>query len=299
MNPGIGFWTEQEIRDRVSVSTLVFGQFMPLCERSLLELTKRGIRKIELLESPMQCDLSSAGSMKVMGDIFNACGIEVAAYHAHRTEFHDIEDEQARVERVDTCRRQIDSLAELGGTVWASHAYKHNPLIVKSYEELLRHVEGTNIVVAFENFVKEGCSVGKRVALLDVLEHKNAGMILDIGHVRNKDGGNSMTVPGGPTEVIRLCGRHLKHLHLHGFKNGIDHHPPMVEGDTIQWAELFLNLHKIDYTGLINFEPYGSPRDGSDQTKTLATVTRALEHAARFPREIVEQLSRGNEGNGS
>jgi sugar phosphate isomerase/epimerase len=115
------------------------------------------------------------------------------------------------------------------------------------------------------------------MAFLDEIDHPQVGMILDIGHVRNPDGANPMALPGGPTRVLELCGRRLCHVHLHGFKDGVDHFPPFVEGDTIQWVELFRMLRAVGYSGYMNFEPSGEPRH-----------LNAIEATALVPERIVE-----------
>ena len=245
---------------------------------ALAELTRRGIRRIELLESPEQYDMTDTRSMRLMRDLFQSSGIQVIAYHAHKTHFNEIDSEQTRTVRVSLCRKQIDTMMELGGTVWGSHTGKPDAWIIKSHEELARHVEGTDVKVTVENFSRDGVQVQDRVAFLDTLDHENLGMILDIGHVRNDRDENPMTVPGGPTEIIDLCSKHLRHLHLHGFKNGRDHHPPLTPGDTIQWVELFRRLLHVKYSGAFNFEPSGEPIHSA-----------SLENTARFPQEIVER----------
>ena len=270
------FWTEQEIRDRISISTYVFSGFQPICERTLSELTSGGIRKIELSQSPQRYDVSNKESMRFMRELFSSCGIELVAFHCNHVSFDRIRTEQERVETVDVCKKQLDTLMELGGTVWGSHAGTADIIVTKSYEELARYVEGTDVAVTVENFPYVGREVEDRVAFLDSLNHPNAGMILDIGHVIDGSNGNPMAVPGGPTRVIDVCAKHLRHLHMHGFKDGRDHHPPLTDGDTIQWVELFRMLKEVDYPGAFNFEPAGKPLH-----------TDSVERTARFPQEIV------------
>ncbi len=274
------FYTTQEIRERLSISTLVFRQYRSVSESSLTELAENGIGKIELLESPEQFDLADSGSMRHVSRICRNAGVEIAAYHAHLTTFDDVDTEEKRRERVDLCRRQIGTLLELGGSVWGCHAHLTGDGIVqKSYEELVRHVEGTAAVISIENFAREGTSVQDRVAFLDGLDHPQIRMILDIGHVRDAGGQNPMTLPGGPTEIIGLCGHRLGHIHLHGFKDGKDHHPPLSEGDGIQWVELFRELKSVNYPGVINFEPAGEPRNSG-----------SIQATGRFPEKIVEMV---------
>jgi len=249
------FYPEEEIRKRLSISTLVFHGYRPLGEGTLEELIRHGIRRIELLESPEQFDMGDARSMKIVGQMFRSCGIEVAAYHAHKTHFSNLDTEEERQERVALCKGQIDTMLDWGGRVWGCHAGLASAAMVKSYEELARHVEGTGAIIAVENFAAEGMGVEERVAFLDAMDHPQVGMILDIGHVRDAEGVNPMTLPGGPTQVLELCGHRLRHLHLHGFKDGRDHFPPLVHGDEIQWVELFRMLRAVDYPGDFNFEP--------------------------------------------
>lgn len=277
-----GFYTVKEIKERLSISTLVFLQYRPVGESTLGELARHGIRRIELLESPEQFDMTRAGSMRYIGETCRSCGIEVGAYHAHLTSFSDLDTEEKRVARVDVCRRQIDTMLELGGVLWGSHARVADATLVKCYEELARHVEGTEAVIAVENFTGEGMWVEDRMAFLDEIDHPQVGMILDIGHVRTPDGVNPMTLPGGPTRVLELCGRRLRHVHLHGFKEGVDHFPPIVEGDGIQWVELFRMLHAVGYPGFMNFEPSGEPRHQGALQAVSAAPERIVEMAAEM-----------------
>ena len=206
----MAFYTAQEIRHRLSISTLVFRQYRPISESTLAELAAYGITKIELLESPEQFDLTDPGSMRHVARICRNAGVVIGAYHAHKTNFDDVDTKEKRRERIDLCRRQIGTLLELGGTVWGCHAGSTDDGIVqKSYEELVRHVEGTEAVITVENFAQQGTFVEDRVALLDGMDHPQIRMILDIGHVRDSGGENPMTQAGGPTETLRLCGHRL------------------------------------------------------------------------------------------
>ena len=274
------FFTLEEIRQRLSISTLVFHGFRPIGEAGLEELARHDIRRIELIESPEQYDLAEPSSMRHIGDACTQCGIQVVAYHAYKTSFADVDTDSKRQERVDLCRRQIDTLLELGGTLWGSHAGEGDDIVEKSYQELARHVEGTVSTIAVENFGREGVTVEDRVAFLDRMDHPQVGMILDIGHERNAEGVNPMTLPGEPTALLERCGHRLRHLHLHGFKEGRDHHPPLVDGDEIQWRELFEMVRAVNYPGDFNFEPRG-----------MLTDLETLDYIERAPEKLVDLLS--------
>jgi len=99
-----------------------------------------------------------------------------------------------------------------------SHAREMDAMLMKSYEDLLRHIEGVEAAITVENFIKTAW-VKDRVAFLDKISHPQVGMILDIGHVRNEERENVMTIQGGPTRVIEICRKHLRHLHLNESSN--------------------------------------------------------------------------------
>ena len=274
------FYSAAELRQRLSISTYVFHFFRPIGEHALSELAEHGIRRIELIDSPAQFNVTDSRSMRLLTDVCESCGIQISAYHAWKTHFSDLDTEDQRVARVDLCRRQLDTLLEVGGCVWGSHAQAANATLSKCYEELARHIEGTPATIAVENFVSEGVSVEDRVKFLDELAHPQIGMILDIGHVRDGTGANPMTRPGGPTRVLSTIGDRLCHVHLHGFKDGVDHFPPLCDGDEIQWVELFRELRAMGYAGDMNFEPSGEPKHPD-----------SVQAAGAFPERIVEMVA--------
>jgi len=95
------FYTAEELRQRLSISTIVFHEYQSVAPAALEELAACGIRKIELLDSPQQFDMCNPDSMKLLGAVCRSCGIEVVAYHAYLTHFNDINSESKRQERVD------------------------------------------------------------------------------------------------------------------------------------------------------------------------------------------------------
>jgi len=276
MSEPSAFYSVEELRARLSISTLAFLGFQPVGEGTLAKLADNGIKRIELLETPEQFNMADGASMQHFGRMCSSCGIQVAAYHAFKTDFDHIETEADRVACVDRCKRQIDTLLELGGTVYGNHAKDADAAFRKCYDELARHVEGTDALVVIENFVGEKWYVEDRMTFLDAFDHPQVGFLLDIGHVRDEQGRNPMTIPGGPTRVLEQCGHRLMHVHLHGFVEGADHYPPMCDADEIQWLELFRMLRQVDYPGFMNFEPEAPPRH-----------TTSVEASGRMPERLV------------
>jgi sugar phosphate isomerase/epimerase len=289
MNQENGFYSVEEIRQRMSISTFVFWQHRPVGEAALEDLARRGIRRIELMESPEQFDMSDMRSMRHMGGACRSAGIEVAAYHAHMKDLSGVDTEAERTARVDLCRRQIDTMLDLGGTLWASHTSDTDATAIRCYEELARHVESTGAAIAVENFDRaEGKGVEDRLAFLDTIDHPQAGLLLDIGHFPLRrtwgaDRESPMTVPGGPTQVLEACGRRLRHVHLHGCKDGVDHFPPFAEGDSIQWVELFRMLRAVGYSGDMNFELQGEPKHQNSMEAVGLVPERIVAMEAETP----------------
>ena len=80
---------------------------------------------------------------------------------------------------------------------------------------------------------------------------------------------------------LETCAGRLFHLHLQGFKNGKDHHPPFVAGASIQWVEPFRMLRATGSSGPMDFEPLGAPRHHN----TLAAVAAAPERLVQMHAE--------------
>ena len=270
------YYTADEIRRRLSISTLVFQGYRPFGEEALQELVREDIRRIELVESPDQYDLSDIRAMRLVDATCRKSGVEVVAYHAYMTTFEGMDTEAQRQERVDVCRRQIDTLLELGGTFWCCHALETDEIVERSYRELAQHVEGTDAVIAVENINRPKLQVEDRVRFLDRLDHPKVGMILDVAHEFDAEGVNPMAVAGRAGATINHCGHHLRHIHLQGYKDGNGHHPPLIEGDEIQWREIFATLAAIDYPGEFTFEPVGLLAN----LETLNYIGRAPERLA-------------------
>jgi sugar phosphate isomerase/epimerase len=271
-------YTEQDIRERLSISTYVFRGHRALSVKTLTELAEHGFRRVELWESPDQYEMTRMDSMEYVIRDCEEVGVDICAYHASLTGLSEIATKEDRAKSLDKCKRQIDTLCAAGARIWGSHIREVPPEAEECLAELLAYIEGTDVMIVLENFARQRTSVADRVALMEKMAHPQLGLVLDIGHVRNAQGENPMTLAGGPSEVLDICAPHLRFLHLHGFVD-TDHYPPLVEGDRIQWAELFQKLHDIGYDGFFNFEPRGA-----------AFHENTLEMTARTPAIIAEML---------
>lgn len=248
----------QDIRNRLSISTFVFRNYRPVCEKALAELAGHGFRWVEITQSIEQFDMARMDSMEHVFAACNAAGVKICAYHAFKITFEDMDTDAERTARIDQCKSQIDTLLASGGKIWGPHAREITPECEGCLAELLKHVEGTDAVIVLENFAHDGMGLADRMEFLDKVDHPQLGLLLDIGHLRDAEGRNPITLPGGPSKVLDLCASKLVHTHLHGFVDK-DHYPPFAEGDGVQWEELFAKLFDIGYAGVFNFEPRSNP----------------------------------------
>lgn len=251
-------WSEKDIRERLSISTFVFKVHRSISVKTLSQLSDHGFNYVELWESPDQFDLTKMDSMKHVIKDCREAGVQICAYHASHTNLSEIESLVERTKSIDRCKRQIDTMLAAGANIWGSHIRGIDGGTEECLNGLLRHIEKTSAIIVLENFNRENRAVWDRLAVLKRINHPQLGMVLDIGHVRNSEGINPMTLPGGPSEILDLCRGNLAFLHLHGFVEK-DHYPPFSQGDRIQWTELFQKLYEISYKGFFNFEPKGKP----------------------------------------
>ena len=254
----MAFYTEKEIRNRLAVSTFIFRRKRPLDRETLGEIKKNDIGTIEIgfPEDPDHFALDDPKSMKIIKDTCNDLGLAVGTYHSGQTNF-EVDSEAERRKRVDNCKRQIGTLLWMGGNIWGCHGRVKTPATWKSLEELLRHFEGEDVHLLVENF-GPGQTIEDNIEFIDSIGHPQLGMIIDIGHVRNSEGQNPMTLSGVPTEKFHKVGSRLRHVHLHDFYDGIDHRAPF-DGN-MPWLEIFQALYDIDYKGFIHFEVAPPPR---------------------------------------
>jgi sugar phosphate isomerase/epimerase len=255
----VTFPPHETFSSRFTISTLVLRDRAPVNEQTLTSIAEAGFYGIELLEDPNQFDLADKTSLHEIVRICTACGLSIVSFHAHFLNFDAISTNAELQKKLDICYRQIDTLEECGGSFWASHLRMTNSIAIKALESLARYVEDRPVHLGIENFVTEGMWVEDRLACLQEIQSPKVGLLLDIGHIRNHRGKNPMTMAKQARKVILQVKPYLKHVHLHGFIDGVDHYPPFHPGDTIQWPEILQTLEEIGYSGFYNFEPKGRP----------------------------------------
>jgi len=298
-------WTAEQIRQRLGISLTVYHfnklQLLALPGPlfNLLENIKRaGITYLDIpdlgddkLYPPYR--FSEPASVRRIGSACREVGLSVCSFHSGMNRLDGVRD-------IDTAKREIDLLVELGGRLWLVHLSTpggedlYGAANRRGLEQLARHYEGQNVQLTVENLkpTRSGGrhSVDDVLQLVNAIDHPQVGLTIDIGHCIEpytyaafQERLNPMTVAGRPTEIIRRAARRLNHLHLHDqTHNGIteswqDHHAPFT--GRMQWLEIFRVLHEVSYKGLFLFET------------TELYPEEPIETTGRFP-DLLLQASR-------
>ena len=268
-------YTAEEIRSRLGVSTFAFDG-RPLDRKDLEDIAQAGISHLEILDNRDQFQEETPQTMK---DIVAACrdlGLSITSFHSCSINYAQTGQAELQKE-VDRSKRMIDHLISVGGKVWGTHVYISEPQTKDAYYQLAKYYEGQDICLVIENFGPTQ-SVQACIEWIDSIAHPQIGMIFDVGHERNAQDQNPMTIPGQPTSIIHAIGHRLRHIHLMDVVNGLDHHAPFERSGQLQWTETFSALHQINYPGIFMFEP--GPEDRYSKN--------ALDKVARAPETIVE-----------
>ena len=266
------FYTAQEVRARLGISTMVFDDDTPLDRDAFRVIADAGIATVEIIDRREVFQEEDPASM---ADVVANCrdfGLTVTSFHSRSVRFN----ERGVGPEVERSKRMIDHLLALRGKVWGTHAKTQDPETRAGYEALARHYEGADVSLVVENFNAQ--PIREVIEWIDGLGHPQVGMILDVGHEITPEGQDVFTFPGKPTEILHAIGPRLRHVHLHDFRDGVDHYPPF-EGE-LQWVELFRALKAINYRGAILFEP-ASQGDAPDTIRKVGRVPERLAAMAR------------------
>ena len=270
-------YTAEEIRSRLGISTYAVPSD-PFDRKGLEEIARAGISHLEILDIRDQFQEETPQTMK---DIVAACrdlGLSITSFHSCSINYAQTGQAEWQKE-VDRSKRMIDHLISIGGKVWGTHVLISQPQTKDAYYQLAKYYEGQDISLVVENFGPRQ-SVPACIEWIDSIAHPQIGMILDVGHERNTQKQNPMTIPGQPTKIIQAIGRRLVHIHLHDFIDGRDHHAPFEQTGEIQWDETFSALKEIDYQGVFMFEPRSQGDRPSDPVVKVGQVPETIAQAA-------------------
>ena len=236
---------------RIGASTVAVPPEQKLGARHLALWERMGIPKMEIGGYGVPSTHYDPDNRRQVKEIAFAAvnhGIEICSAHAPGDE-RDFEAE-CDAERKAAVQEAIiagEAALELGASILVCHLGTTGDS-TKSARELLDRFAGTDLRIVVEN----GERLHEFADFVDRVGSDRFGMVVDIGHTRDADGINPFVKDGAASANILQCSHRLFHLHLHDFKDGRDHYPPL-DGD-IRWREILAALQRIGYTGALMFE---------------------------------------------
>ena len=219
---------------------------------------------------------------KALGDYARSLGLVIGQTHGKSSGFKNIPEEDEIM--VENIRKDILATRALGAPICVVHTTTNiymgaNPdpqlmreLNFQQFTRTLPYAKEQGIILATETFgdaVRHACCdfFGQadefikgynRVAAYNGYEFAdNYAICVDTGHSNKAQRYGQPS----PADVIRMCGKNVKALHLNDNDSFMDQHKVMGSG-TIDWKDVFDALEEIDYKGNYNLElnlyQYGS-----------------------------------------
>ena len=211
---------------------------------------------------------------KDLGDYARSLGLVVGQTHGKSSGFKNIPEEDEIM--VENIRKDILVTRALGAPICVVHTTTNiymgaNPdpqlmrdLNFQQFTRTLPYAKEQGIILATETFgdaVRHDCCdfFGQadefikgynRVAAYNGYEFAdNYAICVDTGHSNKAQRYGQPS----PADVIRMCGKNVKALHLNDNDSFMDQHKVMGSG-TIDWKDVFDALEEIDYKGNYNLE---------------------------------------------
>ena len=211
---------------------------------------------------------------KDLGNYARSLGLVVGQTHGKSSGFKNTPEEDEIM--VENIRKDILATKALGAPICVVHTTTNiymgadpDPQLMRElnfqqFTRTLPYAKEHGIILATETFgdaVRHACCdfFGQadefvkgynRVAAYNNYEFAdNYAICVDTGH-SNKAARYGQP---SPADVIRMCGKNVKALHLNDNDSFMDQHKVMGSG-TIDWKDVFDALEEIDYKGTYNLE---------------------------------------------
>lgn len=281
-------YSEDEMRSRLGISTLAvkLSADEMLAPQHLRLIAGEGIGKLELSGG---YDPRNKQQLKQLASQAADQGLEIVSLHGPAGKFSSAYSDGIREEErrsaMEAAVIQGEAALELGASVLVCH-FGTTESSAESVLELLDYFKGTPLVLGGENVGKAVSSlqdsddVADFVSFSERIGCERFGLVLDLGHARDKAGANPFFQASHAYDTVAQCKDWLVHVHLHdGTEERADDHYPPFDGD-VQWLDVFLALHEIDYQGCFMFEPvfegYSAFHCNPDVIKKVGAFPRHL-----------------------
>ena len=238
-------WTAEEIEARLGSSTIPFPRDRLLRAEDIEKLREIGITRIEVcgLGNPGHLDVDDRKYLSWVRSECEKQGVSVVSTHSPGY-LYNSDDEDNRKRAVEEGVHAAKVSEELGAGVMVCHFKPEEPS-EKSVNEMLDQLKSHSIKLAIEN----GQDLADYTAFIDKVGSDQFGMVVDIGHTRDKDGVNPFIKKDRARETMAQCGDRLIHLHLHDWVDQ-DHFSPL--DGAIQWDDNLRRLQGYRLQGMVH-----------------------------------------------
>jgi sugar phosphate isomerase/epimerase len=241
--------TSEQIRERMGSSTFIFPGGTRVGGREIAQIREAGLTRMEVdgYLGPSHYDYYDQAQLRELASESKAQGVEIVSVHCPVLPWRNNEYASIREAVIGEMAVAIRAAEELGASIFVCHVGM-NDAEKAMFREVARRTEDAAILLVLET--------GSIPDIMDFLQEfppERVGLVVDIGHLRDEDGRNPVTVPGRSAETLPVGKSRLRHLHLHDFRDGRDHHPPF-DGE-VCWDEVIGTLEDMDYPGTFMFEP--------------------------------------------
>lgn len=252
MNDNSGLqWTAEEIGNCLGISTAVY-QKMQLGARQIAEIRQAGIKRIEISMILPRFDYRNRSQVSEVLEECEKQGVKIVGIHGWAKLSPQTEDEEEWKLMVDESLSAIRFAEEVGASIYVAH-FGCTEGSKRLITELLDKTAGLRVRLTTEN----GRNLRPFMAAVDDIKSTRFGMIVDIGHTRDKDGINPFVKKDRARQTLAQCGDRVFHIHLHEVfdqEQKPDHHPPLHKNGIVEWGEVFAALRDIGYKGELVFE---------------------------------------------
>ena len=182
-------WTAQEIEQRLGCSTIVFPRDRLLQAEDVAKMRDVGITRIEICASgnPGHLDIHNRAHITEIASQCEQQGVSIESIHSPDFPYNsEVEDYRKKAVAEGVVAARVAE--EMGAGVIVCH-FDTKEQSEKSITEMLDQLEGHSIKLAIEN----GLELADYTAFVDKIGSERLGMVVDIGHTRDKDEVNPFT----------------------------------------------------------------------------------------------------------
>ena len=266
---GFNCWTDDLIRQRVVLSTVALAPIGALGASHIAQIRQVGITQIEIsgMHPLTFYDFRDRDQVAQIAAECRRNGVSVVSVQSPPVPYGAPYDE-IRTAAAKIAAQALHAATSLGAEFFVMPFTKAE---TNGYHatitELLDHLQDTplELVVQSRRNDLDAC-----LAFVDEFACEKLSLDLNMARITDPDGLNPFCTKGRTAPTLTRCQRHLRNLHVHDFKGGLNW--PLFESG-IQWDELFSAITDIGYENRIVF---GLPGHSDEALTAIGSFARAF-----------------------